>query len=275
MEEAMQLEGKTAIVTGAGRGIGRAIALAFAREGAAVALASRTQAQLEETAAMIREKGGKCLVVPADVTDPEAVQTMVGRTEADLGPVDILMNNAGSFHSIGPVTEANPQLWWRDVTINLFGVFLCCRTVIEGMLARGSGRILNMIGGGTAAPFPYGSGYASSKAAVMRFTECLSMEVADTPVKVFAMGPGLVRTAMTELQLDTEAGKKWMGRIADMFATGRDVPPERAAGLAVALASGRCDELAGRMFNVTDDLEQVLARKDDILERDLKTLRIR
>ena len=271
----MLLEGKTAIVTGAGRGVGRAIALAFAREGAAVALASRTKGQLEETAAELRRSGGRGLVLPTDVTDPAAVEALVKRTEAELGPVDILMNNAGSFFAIGPVPEVNPQTWWRDVTINLFGTFLCCQVVIRGMRARNRGRILNMIGGGTAAPFPNGSGYASSKAAVMRFSECLAMEAADTAVKVFAMGPGLVRTAMTELQLNTEAGKKWMGRIADMFATGRDVPPERAAGLAVALASGRFDELAGRMFNVTDDLEQVLAQKGEILAQDLKTLRIK
>jgi NAD(P)-dependent dehydrogenase (short-subunit alcohol dehydrogenase family) len=269
-----RLQAQVAIVTGGGRGIGREIARAFAREGAAVAVVSRTQGQVAETVSLIRGQGGRAVAIPADVTDLAAVEAAVGRVESELGPVDVLMNNAGSFNAIGPVVEVDPGDWWGDVTTNLLGTFHACRAVLKGMLARRRGRIINMIGGGTAAAFPYGSGYGSSKAAVMRLTESLDREVAETGVRVFAMGPGLVRTAMTELQLVTEAGRRWMTRIHEMFAQGKDVPPAMAAALAVEIASGRLDELRGRAFGVRDDLDHVLANKERILAEDLKTLRL-
>jgi len=108
----------------------------------------------------------------------------------------------------------------------------------------------------------------------MRFTESLDREVWEAGVRVFAMGPGLVRTAMTELQLKTEAGQRWMRRIREMFEQGMDVPPTMAARLAVEIASGRLDELHGRAFGARDDLDRVLAEKDRILGEDLKTLRL-
>ncbi|MGQ9630996.1 MAG: SDR family NAD(P)-dependent oxidoreductase [bacterium] len=271
----MQLQGKVAIVTGAGRGIGRAIAKAFAEEGASVALVSRTTSQLEDVAGEISKSGGRAAIFPADVSDRGAVESMVKGVEERVGPVDILMNNAGAFFAIGPVFEVDPEAWWGDVTINLFGTFLCCRAVLPGMIARRRGRIINMIGGGTGNPFPYGSGYACSKAGVMRLTECLAQEVRDYGVSVFAMGPGLVRTAMTEYQVVSDAGKRWLPRIQEMFERGRDVPPERAARLAVFLAAGGVDELTGRLFGVGDDLGEIRKQMDEIIQKDLRTLRIR
>lgn len=272
-----QLDGQVAIVTGAGRGIGRAIALRYAAEGARVGLTARSADQLETVAAEIRAGGGTASVFSADITDRGAVEAMVRRVEGELGPVDLLVNNAGSFYAIGPVWEVDPERWWRDVTINLNGLFLCFRTVLRGMMARGRGRILNMIGGGTGNVFPYGSGYASSKAAVMRLTECAAEELrqAGSPIAVFAITPGLVRTALTEYQLVSPEGQQWMSRIDAMFEEGRDVPPERAAGLAVALATGRFDRLAGRFFGIADDLEAILERQEEILKKDQKTLRFR
>lgn len=271
------LEGQVAVVTGAGRGIGRAIALACAAAGARVGLVSRSGDQLEAVAAEIRARGGVALPLPTDVTDREAVEPMVDRVEAELGPLDLLVNNAGSFYALGPLWEADPEKWWADVTINVNGVFLGCRVALRRMVPRNRGRILNMIGGGTGNPFPNGSGYASSKAAVMRLTECVHAELqeAGSAVAVFAMGPGLVRTALTEYQLDSPDGQQWMPRIRTMFEEGKDVPPTRAADLAVALASGRFDRLAGRCFGIGDDLEQVLARTEEILKKDQKTLRFR
>jgi NAD(P)-dependent dehydrogenase (short-subunit alcohol dehydrogenase family) len=266
-----------AIVTGAGRGIGRAIALALAGQGAAVALVSRTSAQLEAVAAEIEAAGGRAVPAPVDVTDRAEVEALVRRVESDLGPVDLQVNNAGSFYAIGPVWEVEPDQWWRDVEINLRGLFLCCRAVLPGMLARGRGRIVNLIGGGTANAFPYGSGYGSSKAAVMRLTECLAAELQEegAPIAVFAVGPGLVRTALTEFQLESPEGQRWMSRIDRMFAEGRDVPPTRAAALVTALASGRFDRLTGRAFSIGDRLEELLEREEEILKKDLKTLRFR
>jgi NAD(P)-dependent dehydrogenase (short-subunit alcohol dehydrogenase family) len=271
------LHGQVAIVTGAGRGIGRVIAARLAAAGARVALAARSADQLEAAAEEIRSTGGTALAVTTDVTDPEVVAELVRVTEAELGPVDLLVNNAGSFYALGPLWEQDPERWWTDVTTNLRGPFLGCRAVLPGMMDRGRGRIINLIGGGAGTPFAYGSGYGCSKAAVMRLTECLAEELrlAGSPVVVFALGPGLVRTALTEYQLHSPEGKRWMSRIERMFEEGKDVPPERAAALAVQLAGGQFDRLAGRAFSIRDDLEALLARQDEIIRKDQKTLRFR
>jgi NAD(P)-dependent dehydrogenase (short-subunit alcohol dehydrogenase family) len=239
---------------------------------------SRSENQLRETARLIGDAGGTALVAPADVTDRSAVEAMVRRTEDSLGPVDVLLNNAGSFNTIGPVYEIDADSWWNDITINLLGPFLCSKAVLPGMMARDArpgGRIINMIGGGTGTAFPNGSAYGSSKAALMRFTESLDKEVFDKGIVVIAMGPGLVRTAMTELQLNTEAGKRWMSVIKDAFEAKVDVPPTLAAELAVQIASGRCDALHGRALQATENLDETLAATERIIEEDLKTLRMR
>lgn len=271
------LTDRTAVVTGAGRGIGRAISLAFAREGARVGLMARSHDELERVAEEIRAAGGTAVAIAGDVSDREAVERSFRQVEEALGPVDLLVNNAASFYAIGPVWEVDAERWWRDVTINVLGVFLCCRTALRSMVPRKVGRIVNLIGGGTGNPFAYGSGYASSKAAVMRLTECLHQELQEQglPIAVFAMGPGLVRTTLTEFQLESPEGRQWMPRIERMFEEGKNVPPTRAADLAVALAGGRFDRLAGRSFGVGDDLEAILTREEEILRKDLKTLRFR
>jgi NAD(P)-dependent dehydrogenase (short-subunit alcohol dehydrogenase family) len=272
-----KLKDQVAIVTGAGRGIGRAIALALAGEGMRVALVSRSADQLEAVAEEIRAGGGTALPVAADVIERAALEAMVRRVESEYGPIDLLVNNAASFYALGPVWEVEPEAWWRDVTVNVQGVFLGCRAALPGMIERDRGRIINLIGGGTGNPFPYGSGYGSSKAAVMRLTECLAAELkqAKANVAVFAMGPGLVRTVLTEYQLESPEGQRWFPWIQRAFEEGRDVPPTRAAALTVALASGRFDRLAGRAFGIEDDLEVILENESEILGKDQKTLRFR
>jgi len=271
----LRLNGQTALVTGAGRGIGRAIAMHLAAEGARVGLAARTASQLRETLSRIREAGGQALALPLDVADRAAVEAAISQCEAAFGPLDLLVNNAARCACIGPAWEVDPEDWWQELTVNVKGLFLCCRAAMPGMVRRGKGRIINLIGGGTASPIAYLSGYGTSKAAVMRFTECLALEARDTGVKVFAMGPGLVRTAMTELQLTTEAGRKWMPRIAEAFAQGRDVPPTLAAALAVELASGRFDALSGRAFSAGADLDRIEQLREAIVAEDAMTLRMR
>ena len=143
------------------------------------------------------------------------------------------------------------------------------------MMARKRGRIINMTGGGTATSFPNGSGYATSKAGLLRFTECVSDTLAGSGVLVFAMDPGLVRTAMTEYQLTSEAGRTHLPDIPRLFETGVNVPPELAARLSVEIGSGRFDRLAGRMLMAArGDLDLGEAEIDAIVARDFRSLRV-
>jgi NAD(P)-dependent dehydrogenase (short-subunit alcohol dehydrogenase family) len=274
----MRLKGQVAIVTGASQGIGHAIAQRYAEEGAKVALVARTASQLDKAAAEIRKGGGVALPIAADVTDQAAVQAMARRVEAELGPIDVLVNNAGTFLAIGPSWEVHPEAWWTDVTVNVLGAFLCCHAVLPGMVARQKGRVINLIGGGADGPLPYGSGYAAAKTAVMRLTETLAAELKDYGVIVLALRPGFIRTAMSEYQEQTELGRRWMNT-AQRFKEGKDLPPSVPADLAVDLASGRFDALTGRYIRVKDykgeDPDEVEAHIPEILEKDLRTLRMR
>lgn len=267
----MMLAGQVAAVTGAGRGIGREITLALAREGATVLAIARNGAELADTVAAIDRAGGTARAATADLLDAEAVAAALGSA----GAIDLLVNNAGSFVGVGPVWEVDPAGWWRDIETNLRGTFNACRAVLGPMRARGHGRIVNMVGGGTATPMPGGSGYGASKAGLMRLTESLDAELAGTGILAFATDPGLVRTTMTEHQLRSEVGRRWLPEVAAMFDRGVDLPPTRAAALLVAIASGRLDRLHGRLLRAHDDPAATAAMIDDILADDRMVLRIR
>ncbi len=271
----MKLKDQTTVVTGAGRGIGRATAIAQAREGARVALISRTAGEIEAVAAEINSNGGEARAYALDITDHAATARVFDAIAADLGPVDLLTNNAGSFAGIGPIWEVDPDTWWRDVEINIRGTFNCCRAVVPSMIERGKGRIINLGGGGAAGSFPHGSGYGASKAGVVRFSESFGDSLAGTGVLVFAMDPGLVRTAMTEFQLTEPAGQAFLSEISDLFEQKIDVPPTRAADLSVEIGSGRFDRMAGRLLMAArGDLDLSDADIARIVDEDLRSLRV-
>ncbi len=270
----MKLSGQVCVVTGASRGIGRGIAKEQARAGGRVALLARS-AEVEDAAREIADAGGIARSWRVDVLDRAALAEAVAAIERDLGPIDLLTNNAASFEAIGPIWEVDPDAWWRDVELNIRGPFECCRAVLPAMLARRRGRIINLTGGGTGTPFPHGSGYGTSKAGILRFTESVSGTLEGTGVRIFAMDPGLVRTAMTEFQMTDPAGRKYLGDIVDLFARGIDRPPSVAGKLSVEIGSGRFDRLAGRMlFAARDDIELTDAQVDEIVSRDLRSLRV-
>jgi NAD(P)-dependent dehydrogenase (short-subunit alcohol dehydrogenase family) len=271
----MKLSGQVAVVTGAGRGIGRAIAEAQAKAGAKVALLARTVGEIEAAAAMIGSEGGTARAYATDIVDRDAVETVFAAIERDLGPVSLLANNAGSFTAFGPIWTVDPEAWWRDIEINLRGTFNCCRAAIPRMLARKRGRLINMVGGGTGTSFPNGSGYASSKAGLLRFTECVSDTLRDSGVLAFAMDPGLVRTAMTELQLTSDEGRRYLTDIPQLFGNGVDVSPTLAAQLSVEIGGGRFDMLYGRMLMAAGgDLDLDEAAIDAIVAADFRSLRV-
>ncbi len=271
----MKLENQTAVVTGAGRGIGRAIALEQARAGAGIALVSRTLSEIESVAEEIAASGGVARPYALDITDHEAVADVFAAIARDMGPIDLLTNNAGSFLGIGPIWEVEPDVWWRDIEINIRGTFNCCRAVVPKMMERGKGRIINMAGGGTVNSFPHGSGYGTSKAGILRFTESFGDTLAGTGVLVFVMDPGLVRTSMTEFQLESPAGQAYLADLAKLFEKRIDVPPTMAARLSVEIGSGRFDRMAGRMLMAArGDLDLGEDDVERIVREDLRSLRV-
>jgi 3-oxoacyl-[acyl-carrier protein] reductase len=249
-----ELRGQVGLVTGGGRGIGRNVAVELAAAGMQIAVSARSNAEIEEVAG---EMGGRA--IPCDVSDREQVEHLVAETEKELGPIDLLVSNAGITTEEGAAWELDPDEWWRVFEVNVLGVYLTCRAVIPGMLARGKGRIVNVASGAAYLPGSKSTAYSASKAAVHRFSETLANQL-EGRVPVFSISPGLVRTRMTESFGDSAP---W-------------TPPELAPRLVRALASGRLDGLAGRYLHAEhDDVDDVASRIDQIVSDDLNAIRLR
>jgi 3-oxoacyl-[acyl-carrier protein] reductase len=243
---------RVAFVTGGGRGVGESVARALAEDGWSVVVAARTRSEVD---AVAREIGGRA--VELDVSSPPVVAEVF----ADVGPVDLLVNNAGIGGSSASFTEEKADDWWRVFEVNARGPYLCCRAVVPSMLERGGGRIVNVASGAAYLPSVGGStAYGPSKAALHRFSELLAGQLAPQNVFVFSISPGLVRTAMTEHFGDDAP---W-------------TPPECAPTLVRKLATGRYDALAGRYLHAEhDDVDDLVARIDDTREHDLNAIRLR
>jgi NAD(P)-dependent dehydrogenase (short-subunit alcohol dehydrogenase family) len=215
------------------------------------------------------------LAVVADVSDAASVERMVRQVEGALGPADLLVNNAGTPGPLGPMWEADADDWWHTLEVNLRGPYLCSRALLPGMIARHRGRIINLSTTAATVAVAYMGAYVVAKTALTRFTENLAAELINSGVSVFALDPGTVRTAMSEHVLESEAGKKWLPWFRKLFDQGRDVPAEKAAQLVVQMASGRADALSGRFLGISDELEKLLGRLEEIKTADLYTLRVR
>lgn len=272
----MQLNNAVAIVTGAARGIGRGIAEAISAQGARVAIVDILGDQLQETAAEMKESGATVFPVVADTTQVSQVDAMAQKVEKELGPVDILVNNAGTFSYIGPVWEADPEKWFRDIRVNLYGSFLVCRAVVGGMVERKRGYVINIVSsGGVGDPHAHSTSYASSKTGLMRLTEGLAKEAHEYGVKVFAVGPPAILTEMTKFIMDDDGGKKWRPGFGKNLLEGKGHKPKVVADYIVELLSGKADRLTGRYFLPHESLDEIIERSDEIISKDLLTLRIR
>ncbi len=238
----MTLKGRVALVTGGGRGIGREIALAFAREGLAVAVAARTLSQVEETAEAVRALGAKALPVALDVTDAGAIPAAVKAMTGALGPVDVLVNNAGIAEA-APFAKTDPALWERHLRVNVTGPFLLTREVLPGMLVRGWGRVINIASLAGLFGAPYITAYATSKHALVGLTRALATEVAGKGVTVNALCPGYVATDLTwqgARNVVAKTGKSFdeaVQAMARINPGGRLIEPAEVAAAAVRLLS--------------------------------------
>jgi 3-oxoacyl-[acyl-carrier protein] reductase len=253
-----RLEG-VALVTGGGRGIGERIARELTDAGMQLAVTGRTADQVESVAADI---GGLALI--GDVSRREDVERWVEETESKLGPIALLVNNAGIGGTPKPFPDLSPEEWWHVFEVNTLGPFLATQAVARRMAERG-GRIVNIGSGGSYLPvgnatISTDTAYGASKAALGRFAEVAAGALRPLGIHVFLISPGLVRTALTEHWGD------------DMPWT----PPELAPRLVRVLASGRADALAGRYLHAEhDDVEDLIGRADEILAQDLNAIRLR
>lgn len=265
------LAGQVAVVTGAGRGIGKAISLMFGAAGATIVAAARSAGEVEATAAEIIASGGKATSRTVDVTNIESVDAFAKSVTDEFGAIQVLVNNAGTHHGIGPIWEVDPKLWWQDVETSMLGPFLLSRAFLPGMLELKSGRIVNLSSGAATEPRPYSSGYSAAKTGAQRFTESVHSSLEGTGVLMFSLNPGPVLTPMNVRNQSSEAGKKWYPDQHTMSY----FPAEKAAGYALTLVSGRADALAGRFVSTFDDLEALIEQADSINANDLRRLTIR
>jgi NAD(P)-dependent dehydrogenase (short-subunit alcohol dehydrogenase family) len=243
---------RVALVTGGGRGLGLEIARALTSDGYDVAVTGRDVASLDAAVA----GGAARLALPGDAADREAVRLAVRRTTSEVGPIDLLVANAGRFASGGPLWESDPDEWWRDVEVNLRGVQLALWAALPGMVERRSGRVVALGSGFGNTAAAHASGYGVSKAAVHRLVESVALELAGTGVAAFAVSPGRARTDMT---LGFPAGfTDARPELLEPPATGW-APPAAVAGLVRRIGTGELDPLTGRFLHITTDLDAALA----------------
>ncbi len=236
------LEGKVAIVTGASRGIGRALALGYAEAGADVAVAARNQADLDAVAAEIRSRGRRSLAVPTDVTDRSQIKTLIDRTVEELGPLDILVNNAGGTRFMTPIVSLRPDGWDKALRLNLDSVFHATQLGAQKMLESDGGSIIQIasvagIEGAQGLSF-----YSAAKGAVRLMTQAVAKELAESGVRVNTIAPGWIATDLNAVMWQDESTRRTMEQMIPMGRLGR---PEEIVGPAIFLASDASSFVTG------------------------------
>ncbi|MFD7311616.1 SDR family NAD(P)-dependent oxidoreductase [Promicromonospora sp. NPDC059942] len=247
---------RTALVTGASRGIGREIALGLARAGVHVALLARDAARLEAVAAEVRAAGVDAVVLTADVSDPAAVRAAVEQAEDALGAIDLLVNNAGAIESEHPLWEADPDEWWSVVETNVRAPFLFSRYTVPGMIARGGGRVVDLASGASSHEMRGGSSaYNASKTALLRMGANLHDDGFRHGIRVFELAPGVVKTDMSTGMTLHENRTEW-------------TPVERVTDVVNAIAAGELDACSGWFLRASDDTpESLKALAADVAEQ--------
>ena len=252
----MLLEGKVAIVTGGGRGIGRAIATRFAIEGASVLIASRTESELRNVVTAIELAGGKAAYVVADVSREAECEHIVAAASR-LGPLGVLVNNAGDYGPVKPIEEITPKEWDHVIAVHLRAAFLLTRLVLPGMYARAGGVILNISSLSAKSAFSWGSPYASAKAGMLGLTRVAAAEGARRGVRVNAICPGPVTETKMSQDLGAALAKRLnvradvqLAQFLEGILQGRGQTADEIAAAAAFLASDQASAITGQAINV-------------------------
>ena len=254
------LAGQVAIVTGAGRGFGRAIAARLAAEGAAVTVTARSGTQLAEAVAEIEMAGGRALAVAADVTQRDDVARVVRETRERFGPITLLINNAGVPGPFGPLWTIDPERWWDAQAVHLRAPMLFLREVLPSMVAARAGRVIIVSAIASRVVAPNLSAYCVGKAAQVRLAQLAAAETQDHGVSVFAIDPGFVFTALAAQTMSSPDAQQWLPGMVGRLRARKDAPDgdrdlARCAQRCVDLASGRYDGLSGKYMELDDDLD--------------------
>jgi NAD(P)-dependent dehydrogenase (short-subunit alcohol dehydrogenase family) len=264
-----------ALVTGGGRGLGRAIGESLAGRGWAVGLLARTTEQVEDSAETIRRVGGEAWGVPADVLDPDALGKAVARFASRTGRLDALVCAAGCLRGIGPTIAADPDAWWADVETSLRGTQQALRAAWPWLKGSPNASMVALVGPGLNGDLAFASGYGAAQAALVRLVECLHSELHDQGVAVYALNPGLVPTDLMNHLLDSPEGRRWLPRFTEAFAEGKEVAPEVAAEMAAWLLEHRPIEARGRVVAAALGPDLMETRLGRIAAEDLGRLRLR
>lgn len=238
------LEGRVAIVTGSGQGIGKAIALAFAKAGAKLVIADINPATAESTAKEVDALGGQSVMIPVDVRNREQVDNMVNKTLERFGVIDILVNNAGFGHMTVPLVEMTEEDWDKWIILNLKSTFLCCKAVGRIMIRQKKGNIINMSSMAGISPYPMATNYSAAKAGIKNLTETLAIELGPHNIRVNALAPGAIDTLLsTEVYKKRPELKEQRLRIIPLGRLGK---PEDVANVALFLASDAASFVSGQ-----------------------------
>jgi NAD(P)-dependent dehydrogenase (short-subunit alcohol dehydrogenase family) len=277
---ARDLSGTVAVISGGGRGVGRLMAVELASAGASVGLIARSGAELADVAARITRFGGTAAAVACDVSSGPAAADAVAELADDLGPANLLINNAGISGPAGKLWNVSSSEWWRTIEINIGGAFTLTRLALPDMIAAECGRIINITSHAGVFRWPLMSAYAASKAALVKLTETLAEETREYGVCAFSVDPGLLPIGLTEAALSSSAAPRTpegqiSGWIRDQLLSGRGTDPAQAVRLVLTLATGRLDALSGCHLTAADDIDALLRQIDRIKHHDLYTLRLR
>ena len=265
---------EVALVTGASKGIGRAIAIRLAQTGMLVAVTARTRDALDETVELIKTDNGNAIAFPADVTDQPAVNRIVAGTHRQFGPSDLLVNNAAIPGAPGPDWENDSDLWWRAMEINIRGPFIVSRAVLPGMIEQRKGRIVNVSSSSAYLSSPYLSSYTASKAALTNWTLSLADATREYGIKVFAYSPTLVATEMTEIMSTSPDLPESHRAVMIDALEDRAQPPSVSAEGVVYLASGKADVLNGHFVDVRWGIDEMIKRYQTGKDPNLYTLQV-
>ena len=264
---------RSALITGGGRGLGRAIALGLSRPGTRIGLVARTSDELEETAAAVRELGGEARGFVADVLDT-ALKRAIDRFADWAGGLDTLVCAAGRLRGIGPLSAADDG-WWGDIETALRGVPRSILLALPLLRRSSAATISVLVGPGHASEFAFASGYAAAQAGLARLVEGLHAELKPEGIRIYAVNPGLVPTAMVQHLLESPEGRRWLPGITEAFAEGKEVAPEVVASMVAWLAEARPAELSGRVVPALATPEILETRLARIQAEDLLKLRLR